>query len=140
MAVRRKAVGDDHRTRRIGEPPLDVVEAQDAVDRGNIERAGAKRDACRLAQSRRDHAHHGLAVAPLRQRDRVDLALPRRSDEQRAGGAPRHRARVGHAGDHADRESRRHADRVERQVRLRGRGARERQQRHAGERKMQRSS
>ena len=63
MAFGREAIADDDRRRRIGEAPLDVVEAKDARHRGHVERAVAKRDAGRLAQSRRDHA--GSTASPF---------------------------------------------------------------------------
>ena len=98
VAVGRKAVGDDHRLRRIVEAALDVVEAQDAVDGRHVERAVAKRDARRLAQVRCDRAH----ASPRRssaggERDRVDVARRTEPTNSVPLAPERHRARVGHA-------------------------------------------
>ena len=96
VAVGREAVGDDDRRRRIGEAALDVVEAQDAVDRRHVERAVAERDARRLAQSRRDDADDRLALRRRRrQRDRVDLA--RRRASRRTACRPRPRSSRAHS-------------------------------------------
>ena len=62
MRLARKPIGDDDRPRRIGEMPLDVVEAQDAIDRRNIERAVVKRDARRIGQPGRDDVKGRLAL------------------------------------------------------------------------------
>ena len=126
LAVGRKPVRHDDRLRRIVEPALDVVEAQDTTDGRHVERSIAERNACRLAQVRRDRADGPGSLSAGRGGDRIDVPADR-AREQRAVGAECHLPRAGHARDELDREPGRKPDLIERQ-RLRG----ERLRRRAG--------
>ena len=100
--------------RRIVESAFDAVEAQDAADRGYVEGVVAKRDADRAVEPCRDRGDGGRTGRL--ERHRIDLARFRRAYEQRAPGSQRHFARVRHACDELDRESRRQLDLVERKI------------------------
>ena len=74
MPVGRKLVGDDRGRARGLELRLDVVEAEDAVDLGDIQRAVAERDAVRHVEAADDGDDAiGLAVLVL-VAQRVDVA------------------------------------------------------------------
>src|SRR5262245_15094647 len=61
MAVARVAVGDDDRRPWTVQPRLDVVEAEDPSDLGDVQRAIAERDAVRAGESGPDLARLGGA-------------------------------------------------------------------------------
>ena len=87
MRVLRQRVVDDHRLARRLQLRLDVVEADDAADLADVQRAVAKGDAVRLVEALGDGEHLiGLVVAvPVDDGvDRVAGRLVARADEDRA--------------------------------------------------------
>ena len=82
VRLARQLVGDDHGLRRIAEVRVDGIEAQDARDRRDVERAVAPRDAGRQLQPRCDDVHPtGAAAVELH---RVDLARAHAADVEHA--------------------------------------------------------
>src|SRR6185295_6190892 len=95
-----QVVDDRGRPRRVVEPLLDAVVAQDAADRGDIERAVLEGDAVRRLEAARDDA--GFAAPG---RHGIDLVAAR-ADEERPVRAEGERARLGQPrGVDADREA-----------------------------------
>ena len=114
MTIGRVAVGDHDGRRRMLEARLDVVEADDPRDLGDVECAVADGDAVRTGEAPRDPPRCGRVGRARGARNRVDDALFARADEQRPGGGERHRARTrdGVAED-LDRETGRQGDAIE---------------------------
>jgi hypothetical protein len=75
---------------RVLKPPLDVVEAQEARDLRDVERAVLHRHAVRLVQVLRKRNDLGGARPIARIHDRVDDSGVARADEERPAGADRH--------------------------------------------------
>ena len=118
-----KTVGDDDRFRPGVEMRLDVVEAQDAADLRDVERAAAHRHAVRHPQARGERDDlRGLRVPVAH---RVHAAVGARADEEHLALSQRQRARIRNlVGEDADLEARRQLDALERQA-LGGRGLRQ---------------
>ena len=121
VRVLRQRVVDDHRLARRLQARLDVVEADDAADLADVQRAVVEGDAVRLVEALGDGQHLvGLVVAVLVDQgiDRVAGRLVSRADEDGPLRAERHLPGVGDAaGVDLDLEARRQLDQVERQVR-----------------------
>src|SRR5438445_9669759 len=109
------AVGDDCGFGPRAELRFDIVEAQDAVHFGDIERAVAQGHAVRHTQARGERDDlRGFRVAVAH---RVDSAAGLRADEEHVVLAQRQRARVGNAvGEDADLEAGGKLDAFDRQA------------------------
>ena len=108
MAIARQVIDDAHRFRRILQPALDVIEAQDAPDLGDVEGAGMEGDAVRRLQVPGDDVHAAAAGGY-----RIDTVADA-ADEKRAALAERERARTAHVVRvHADAKAGRQPDLVD---------------------------
>ena len=112
VAFLRQLVGDDDGRRRIGQPLRDAVQAQDAVDGGDVEAALPVGHADRHVQSAGDDVELAGAVL-LVQLQRVHLALAHRPHVENAIVTQRHLPRIGHVRQQLDGEARRQAQLVQ---------------------------
>jgi hypothetical protein len=118
VGIARQAVGDGDRCRGLVEPPVDVIVAQDATDRADIQRAVLPGQTAGHLQAVGD-THHGTGPPSRVEAHRMDLAGAARADIQHAAfgidAAQRHLPRVVHPRPELDGKARRQLDGLQRQ-------------------------
>src|SRR5450759_3953910 len=114
VRILRERVRHDDRRRRALQPFFDAVEAEEAGDFHDVERAVPHGDAVRLVQVLREREDLPGARPVARVHDGIDGPGVARPDEERPAGAHRHRARArNRVAVDRDPETRRELDRGE---------------------------
>ena len=110
MPVGRQPVGDDHGSGRVAQSRLNLVEAEDGVDRRHVERPVAERDPARHPQPRCDLAHALATTVAVFIGHCEDAPFPAGADEEGAFLPPGHLPCIGDFREGLDDEALREMD------------------------------